>query len=161
LENSTFSLELLRHMSLTRLYFVELRFKGEFTKTIAGKIDTSKEWRRVAVINGQADGKPHNVVATIGDNLNDLDDRSGKTNQERRAYVESIKNRYGSIGKIVNQQILEPAYITLPNPMYGAWGLGIYNPQALGKQQLSELSPSQLNQQRKQALSRWLHPGSK
>lgn len=135
--------------------------KGEFTKTIAGKIDISKEWRRLAVINGQADGKPHNVVAAIGDNLNDLDDRAGKTNQERRAYVESIKNRYGSIGKIVDRQILEPAYITLPNPMYGAWELGIYNPQALGKQQLSELTPSQLNQQRKQALSRWLHPASK
>lgn len=135
--------------------------KGEFTKTIAGRIHTSKEWRRVAVIKGQADGKPHNIVATIGDNLNDLDDRSGKTNPERRAYVESIKNRYGSIGKIVNKQILEPAYITIPNPMYGAWELGIYNPKALGKQQLSELNPSQLNQQRRQALSRWLPPVSK
>ncbi|WP_373543062.1 5'-nucleotidase, lipoprotein e(P4) family [Chamaesiphon sp.] len=130
--------------------------KGEFTKTIAGKIDTSKEWRRAAVINGQADGKPYNVVALIGDNLNDLDDKAGQTNQARRTYVESNKNRYGSIGKVSDNSIFEPAYITLPNPVYGAWELGIYNPKALGKQQLNELSPSQLSQQRKQALSRWL-----
>jgi 5'-nucleotidase (lipoprotein e(P4) family) len=130
--------------------------KGEFTRTIAGKIDTSKEWRRAAVINGKAGGKPYNIVALIGDNLNDLDDKAGQTNQARRAYVESNKNRYGSIGKISTNSTFDSAYITLPNPLYGAWELGIYNPKALGKKQLSELSPSQLSQQRKKALSRWL-----
>jgi predicted secreted acid phosphatase len=99
--------------------------KGECNKTIAGKIDTSKEWRRAPVINGQADGKPHNVVALIGDNLNDLDDKAGQTNQVRRAYVESNKNRYGSINKVSNNNTFDSAYITLPNPMYGAWELGI------------------------------------
>lgn len=150
------TIENLKSLGFTGVNPSTVILKGEFTRIIAGKVNTSKEWRREAVTDGLADGKKYNVVALIGDNLNDLDDKAGKTNQERRTYVENIRNRYGLIGQISDGRILEPAYITLPNPIYGAWEVGIYNPKALGKQELSELSPSELSQQRKQSLNRWI-----
>jgi 5'-nucleotidase (lipoprotein e(P4) family) len=149
------TIENLKSLGFTGVNPNTVILKGEFTKTIAGKIDTSKEWRREAVVNSKADGRKYNVVALIGDNLNDFDDKAGQTNQERRAYVQENKYRYGSID-IAGRRILKSAYITLPNPIYGAWELGLYNPQSVGKKQLNELTPAELSQQRKQTLNRWL-----
>ncbi|BAY39265.1 acid phosphatase [Nostoc sp. NIES-2111] len=123
--------------------------KGEFTKIIDGKESTSKQWRREAVENGQVDGKKYTIVALMGDNLNDFDHKTGVTNQERRSYVEKHSSYYGILDSIPNNKIFEPAYIALPNPMYGNWETGLYKPQAGQK-------PSQKNQQRKQSLIRWL-----
>ncbi|WP_224093217.1 5'-nucleotidase, lipoprotein e(P4) family [Nostoc sp. MS1] len=123
--------------------------KGEFTKIIDGKENTSKQWRREAVENGQADSKKYTIVALIGDNLNDFDQAAGITNQERRSYVEKHSSYYGILDSIPISKTLEPAYIALPNPMYGNWETGLYKPQAGQK-------PSQKNQQRKEVLIRWL-----
>ncbi|MBD2255060.1 5'-nucleotidase, lipoprotein e(P4) family [Nostoc parmelioides] len=130
--------------------------KGEFTKIIDGKENTSKQWRREAIENGKADGKKYTVIALIGDNLNDFDEKVGVTNQERRKSVEKYSNYYGIFDSVPNNKTIEPAYIALPNPMYGNWETGMYNPQAFKKQSPFELSPSEKEQQRKDSLVRWL-----
>ncbi|WP_292771450.1 hypothetical protein [Nostoc sp. NOS(2021)] len=43
--------------------------KGEFSKMINGKENTSKQWRVDAVKNGSADRTKYTVIALIGDNL--------------------------------------------------------------------------------------------
>ncbi|WP_272873335.1 HAD family acid phosphatase, partial [Nostoc sp. PCC 7120 = FACHB-418] len=130
--------------------------KGEFTKIIDGKENTSKQWRREAIENGKADGKKYTVFALIGDSLNDFDEKVGVTNQERRKSVEKYSNYYGIFDSVPNNRTIEPAYIALPNPMYGSWETGMYNPQAFKKQSPFELSPSEKEQQRKDSLVRWL-----
>ncbi|MBD2473339.1 5'-nucleotidase, lipoprotein e(P4) family [Nostoc sp. FACHB-145] len=130
--------------------------KGKFTKVIDGKENTSKQWRREAIENGKADGKKYTVIALVGDNLNDFDETAGKSNQERRNHVNNNRQRYGIFSADPKNKTIEPAYIALPNPMYGNWETGLYNPQAVKKQSPFELSPSEKNQQRKNSLSRWL-----
>ncbi|MBD2215091.1 5'-nucleotidase, lipoprotein e(P4) family [Nostoc linckia FACHB-104] len=130
--------------------------KGEFSKIIDGKENTSKKWRREAVENGKADGKKYTVVALIGDNLNDFDETAGKSNQERRNHVENNRQHYGIFNAESKGKAIEPAYIVLPNPMYGNWETGLYNPQAFQKQNAWELNAVQKNQQRKESLIRWL-----
>ncbi|WP_242462764.1 5'-nucleotidase, lipoprotein e(P4) family, partial [Trichormus variabilis] len=130
--------------------------KGEFTKIIDGKENTSKQWRLEAIENGKADGKKYTVIALIGDNLNDFDEKVGVTNQERRKSVEKYSDYYGIFDSVPNNKAIEPAYITLPNPMYGNWETGMYDPQAFKKQSPFELSPSEKEQQRKDSLVRWL-----
>lgn len=130
--------------------------KGEFTKIIDGKENTSKQWRREAIENGKADGKKYTVIALLGDNLNDFDETAGKSNQERRNYVDNNRLRYGIFDRNAKSKTIDPAYIALPNPMYGNWETGIYNPQAFKKQNAWDMSPSEKNQQRKEGLNAWL-----
>ncbi|AFZ27250.1 putative secreted acid phosphatase [Cylindrospermum stagnale PCC 7417] len=129
--------------------------KGKFSKIIDGKENTSKQWRIEAVKNGSADGKKYTVIALIGDNLNDFDETAGKKNQQRRDHVDKNRNFYGVLDAIPNG-VIEPAYIAIPNPMYGNWETGMYNPQAFKKQSPLEMSPGEKNQQRKESLNRWL-----
>ncbi|MBD2667375.1 5'-nucleotidase, lipoprotein e(P4) family [Richelia sinica] len=128
--------------------------KGEFTKIINGKEDNSKQWRVDAVKNGSADKTKYTVVALIGDNLNDFDETIGKTNQERRDFTDKYRHAYGMLN--VNKGIIEPAYIAIPNPMYGNWETGMYNPKAFNKQSAFDLTPVQRNQQRRESLTRWV-----
>lgn len=130
--------------------------KGEFTKVIDGKENASKQWRREAIENGKADGKKYTVIALLGDNLNDFDETAGKSNQERRNHVNNNRQRYGIFNADPNSKTIEPAYIALPNPIYGNWETGLYNPQAVQKQNAWDMSPSQKNKQRKESLIRWL-----
>lgn len=129
--------------------------KGEFSSTVNGKENTSKQLRREAIESGIADGKAHKIVVLIGDNLNDLDAEAGTTNTARRFHVDTNRNRYGIANNSGKKLDFEPTYVMLPNPMYGAWESGLYNPKAFGQQQWFGLKPSEKSQQRKQALSRW------
>ncbi|WP_292771453.1 hypothetical protein [Nostoc sp. NOS(2021)] len=52
--------------------------------------------------------------------------------------------------------MIKPAYIAIPNPMYGNCETGMYNPQAFNKQSPFDMTPGQRNQQRKESLNRWL-----
>jgi 5'-nucleotidase (lipoprotein e(P4) family) len=125
-----------------------LLLKEEFSETVDGKLNTSKTLRRNAIEQGKIDSINYNIVLLVGDNLNDFDDRAGSTNKQRRDYVDSIKNTYGGIGN-------EITYVVLPNPMYGAWEGGMYNPKEFDKERWFEMTPSQINFQRKNLLIRW------
>jgi 5'-nucleotidase (lipoprotein e(P4) family) len=129
--------------------------KGEFAQLVEGKLDFSKQFRRDAITSGKVDGIKYNIVLLIGDNLNDFDANAGITNPERRNYVEQHQQQYG-ITQNGEEQTIFPVYIILPNPIYGAWEAGLYNPQVYGKEKWYELSPSQKNQQRKATLKKWL-----
>ena len=128
--------------------------KGEFTKQIDGKENTSKQWRVEAVKNGSADGKRYTVIALIGDNLNDFDETIGKNNQQRRDYVDKNRKDYGMFN--ITKGIVKPAYIAIPNPMYGNWETGIYNPLVFKKQSPFDMIPGERNQQRRESLNQWL-----
>ncbi len=125
--------------------------KGEFSKKVAGRIDTNKKFRREAIKQGLTDGIARNIVVLVGDNLNDLGDRFGITNLQRRRSVGRDFHRYGAI----QPKIEEPAYILIPNPIYGDWEAGIYNPSAFNKKRWHELTASEKNWQRKKLLRRW------
>ncbi len=105
--------------------------KGEFSKLINGKEDNSKQWRVDAVKNGSADKTKYTIVALIGDNLNDFDETAGNNNQQRRDFVDKNRNFYGMFN--VNKGTIQPAYIAMPNPMYGNWETGMYNPKAFNR----------------------------
>ncbi|NES83878.1 MAG: hypothetical protein F6K10_22070 [Moorea sp. SIO2B7] len=105
-----------------------LLLKGEFTKIIDGKANTSKQFRREAVENSSADGIVYTIVVVLGDNLNDLDNKAGSSNRERRNYVTTNNISYGIIEAIPETKHIKPAQIILPNPMYGAWEVGLYKP---------------------------------
>ncbi len=128
--------------------------KGEFTKQIDGKENTSKQWRVEAIKNGSADGKRYTVIALIGDNLNDFDETIGKNNQQRRDYVDKNRKDYGMFN--ITKGIVKPAYIAIPNPMYGNWETGIYNPLVFKKQSPFDMTPGERNQQRRESLNQWL-----
>lgn len=128
--------------------------KGEFTKVINKKENMSKQFRREAIQNGFADGKIHKVVALVGDNLNDFDDQAGDSNRKRREYVDDHRDQYGSLSVAGESDSLRPAYIILPNPMYGAWEQALYNPSNFGKKEVFDMTASEKNQQRKEALIR-------
>ncbi len=125
--------------------------KGEFTKQIDGKENTSKQWRVEAIKNGSADGKRYTVIALIGDNLNDFDETIGKNNQQRRDYVDKNRKDYGMFN--ITKGIVKPAYIAIPNPMYGNWETGIYNPLVFKKQSPFDMTPGERNQQRRESLN--------
>lgn len=65
--------------------------------------ESSKQNRRNAVL------MRFDVALYCGDNLNDLDEFSKMTNEERNKKVDLIKSEFGS------------RLIVLPNPMYGDW----------------------------------------
>ncbi|WP_413173329.1 5'-nucleotidase, lipoprotein e(P4) family [Anabaena azotica] len=129
--------------------------KGEFTKTINGKEDNSKQWRIDAIQNGIADKTKYTIVALIGDNLNDFDETAGNNNQQRRDFVDKNRNLYGILNA-TNKGVIQPAYIAIPNPMYGNWEIGMYNPKAFNKQSAFNMTPAERNQQRNESLTRWL-----
>ncbi|MBD2505394.1 5'-nucleotidase, lipoprotein e(P4) family [Anabaena azotica] len=128
--------------------------KGEFTKKIDGKENTSKQWRVDAVKNGSADGKKYTIVSLIGDTLNDFDEAVGKNNPQRRDHVDSNRNSYGMLS-ITDKGVVKPAYIAIPNPMYGNWETGLYNPKVFNKQNPFEMTAQEKNQQRRESLNRW------
>ena len=142
----------LKAVGFTRVNESTTILDGEFVKTINGQRDTSKQWRREAVEKGLVDGIPHTIVVLIGDNLDDFDARAGKPNSERRDYVETNQRRYGTINYAGSK--IEPAYIVIPNPMYGSWEAGLYKPSEFGSKKWFQMSPSEKNQQRKEALMR-------
>jgi 5'-nucleotidase (lipoprotein e(P4) family) len=129
--------------------------KGEFSKIINSKEDNSKQWRVDAVKNGSADKTKYTIVALIGDNLNDFDETAGNNNQQRRDFVDKNRNLYGMFN-ITKTGKIQPAYIAIPNPMYGNWEIGMYNPKAFNKQSAFDMTPAERNQQRKESLTRWL-----
>ncbi len=148
----------LKALGFTGVNEQSLLLKGEFSKIANAKENTSKQLRREAIESGKADGKAHKIVVLVGDNLNDLDAEAGITNAARRFHVDLNKDRYGvanASGNRSKNQVFEPTYVVLPNPMYGAWESGLYDPKAFGQQQWFQLKPSEKSQQRKQALSRW------
>ena len=130
-----------------------LLLKGKFTKTINGRTDTSKQWRIDAVSNGQVDGINHNVVILIGDNLNDFADISKNDNVVRKEFVTKTKEQQGIL--VMTSDGFQPAYITLPNPIYGDWENGLYNPQKFNKKNHWDLSPAQKAIQRLESLIKW------
>ncbi|MEA5487475.1 MULTISPECIES: 5'-nucleotidase, lipoprotein e(P4) family [Pseudanabaena] len=130
-----------------------LLLKGEFTKTINGRNDTSKQWRIDAVSNGKVDGINHNVVIFIGDNLNDFADISKNDNTVRKEFVAKTQKQQGIL--VINPDGFQPAYVTLPNPIYGDWENGLYNPQKFNKKNHWDLSPSQKFMQRLESLIKW------
>lgn len=144
----------LKALGFTGVNEQSVMVKGEFSTTVDGKENTSKQLRRSAIESGKADGKAYKIVVLVGDNLNDLDAQAGTTNTQRRFHVDANRNRYG-IANNGSWQDFEPTYVMLPNPMYGAWESGLYDPKAFGQQQWFDLKPDQKSQQRKQALSRW------
>lgn len=145
----------LKSVGLTGVNEQTVLLKGEFSKMINGTENTSKQWRVDAVKNGSADRTKYTVIALIGDNLNDFDETAGKNNQQRRDYVDKNHNFYGVFDALPNGMI-KPAYIAIPNPMYGNWETGMYNPHAFNKQSPFDMTPGQKNQQRKESLNRWL-----
>ncbi|MBD2665129.1 acid phosphatase (Class B) [Richelia sinica FACHB-800] len=129
--------------------------RGEFSKVINGKENNSKQWRLDAINNGIADGNKHTIVAFVGDSLNDFDEAAGRNNQQRRDYVDKNRNSYG-VFDITNAGMIQPAYIAIPNPMYGNWEIGMYDPKPFNKQTTLEMTPGERSQQRKESLNRWL-----
>lgn len=130
-----------------------LLLKGEFTKTVDGKVNTSKQWRFEAVVNSAADGIKHNVVVLMGDNLNDFADIDKNKNQVRKEFVDQTKSQQGIF--TITDSGFQPAYVTLPNPVYGDWENGLYNPSKFSKKSPFDLSPAQKMIQRIESLIKW------
>lgn len=129
--------------------------KGEFTKIINGKKNSSRKLRIQAIKNGSVDGSKHTIIALIGDSLNDFDEKAGRSNQKRRNYVDKYRSSYGILQVLPNGKI-KPAYIAIPNPMYGDWEIGIYNPEKFNKKVPFLMTPGERSQQRQESLTRWL-----
>jgi 5'-nucleotidase (lipoprotein e(P4) family) len=130
--------------------------KGEFTKKIDGKENQSKQFRLDAITQGSANGKKQNIVMFIGDNLNDFAELDSNNNQVRKTFIDENKEQQGVFITTENNGY-KPACISIPNPMYGYWEYGLYNPEKLGKKSLWDLSPSDKTTQRKQSLIRWIN----
>jgi 5'-nucleotidase (lipoprotein e(P4) family) len=145
----------LKSVGFTKVNDETVLVKGEFNKLINGKEDTSKQWRLDAIKNGNANGKKQTIIAFIGDSLNDFEETAGRNNQQRRDFVDKTRNFYGMLNVSKDGKI-QPAYIALPNPMYGNWETALYNSQAFKKQSALEMTPAQISQQRKESLNRWL-----
>ncbi len=148
------TIENLKSLGFTGVNPKTVILKGEFTRTIAGKIDTSKEWRREAVINGQADGKKYNWVSLMVTISMILMIKLDKQ-------IKNAEPTFRKTNTVMARSILLETYLRIclyypTQSIYGAWELGLYNPQAVGKKQLNELTPAEISQQRKQALNRWL-----
>lgn len=130
-----------------------LLLKGEFTKTIEEKKDTAKQWRMKAVTNGEADTIKRNVVVFMGDNLNDFSEIDKNDNQLRKEFVDRTQGQYGLL--TVNSEGFKPAYIALPNPMYGDWENGLYDAKRFGKNSIWDLTPEQKTILRRESLIKW------
>ncbi len=127
--------------------------KGEFSRMINGKADYSKKWRFDAIRTGQADGINHNIVIFVGDNLNDFSEIDKYNNNIRKKFVAEFKEYFGFF--VGNNSQFKPAYIVLPNPVYGAWENGLYDASAFGKDSILKMTVEEKNLQRRQSLIRW------
>ncbi len=130
-----------------------LLLKGEIVKEIDGKTDTSKKWRMEAVTNGLIDGKEYNAIIFIGDNLNDFSDIDKNNNQVRKEFVDNSREQHGVL--VIDDSSFKPAYITLPNPIYGYWENGLYNAEKFNKESIWSLTPSEKFSQRLESLIKW------
>jgi 5'-nucleotidase (lipoprotein e(P4) family) len=129
-----------------------LLLKGEFIHKIDNKIDTSKKWRMDAVTNGRVDGIKHNSVVFIGDNLNDFEQVNTDSNEIRKSFVDKTKQQQGIF--TFTAKGFKPAYISLPNPMYGDWENGLYDASEFSKKNFWDLTPAQKSIQRFRSLIR-------
>ena len=129
--------------------------KGEFSRSIDGQENTSKQFRREAVENVDADGAKHQIVVLVGDNLNDFLAVTRESNEVRRQVVKAHQEQFGVFVSNNALQNPKPAYIILPNPLYGYWESALYNPAEFGKEKWYQLTPTEKNHQRQQALMRW------
>lgn len=130
-----------------------LLLKGEFTKTINGRTNTNKQWRMEAITEGMVDGINHNAVIYVGDNLNDFSEIDKNDNEVRKEFVDDTQAQQGIL--IVTEDGFKPAYISIPNPMYGYWENGLYNAETFGKSSIWDLTPTQKSLQRIESLIRW------
>ncbi|BAQ63923.1 5'-nucleotidase, lipoprotein e(P4) family [Geminocystis sp. NIES-3709] len=126
-----------------------LLLKGEFTNDG----NTAKQWRMEAVTNKEADGVKRNIVIFMGDNLNDFSEIDKNSNQVRKEFVDRTQLQYGLF--TVNSEGFKPAYIVLPNPMYGDWENGLYDAKRFGKNSIWDLNPEQKTILRKESLIKW------
>lgn len=140
-------------LSFTGVNEETLMLKGEFTKTIDGKKDNSKQWRMEAVTKGEVDGIKHNAVIFMGDNLNDFAEIEQNNNQVRKEFVDNTKQEYGLL--TMTDKGFKPVYIALPNPMYGNWEYGLYDAKRFDKNSIWDLTPAQKSLQRIESLIRW------
>lgn len=137
-------------LGFTGVSDVTLLLKGEFTNNG----NTDKQWRMEAISKGKADGVKHNIVIFMGDNLNDFSEIDKNSNQMRKEYVDRTQTQYGLFS--TTAEGFKPAYIALPNPLYGDWENGLYDASKYGKKSILDLTPSQKTQQRKESLIKWL-----
>lgn len=151
-ENNDLELATMRNMKKLGFKGVSeeiLLLKGEFTN----EGNTAKQWRMEAVTNGKADGIKRNIIIFMGDNLNDFSEIDKNSNQIRKEFVDRTQGQYGLF--TVNSEGFKPAYIALPNPMYGYWENGLYDAKKFGKNSIWDLTPEQKTILRKESLIKW------
>lgn len=137
----------LHKLGITGVSEETVLLKGEFTKIIDGQENQGKQWREQAITKGLANGIKYNIVMLVGDNLNDFAELEKNNNDLRKKFVQTTKNQQGIFLQQTNQETIKPAYISLPNPMYGYWEYGLYKER--------NLTPEQKNQHRKKSLILW------
>lgn len=130
-----------------------LLLKGEFSKTINGRTDTSKQWRMEAITEGIVDGISHSAIMFVGDNLNDFSEIDKNDNEVRKTFVDNTQDQQGIL--VLTENGFEPAYISIPNPMYGYWENGLYDAEEFGKSSIWDLNPAQKSLQRIASLIKW------
>ena len=130
-----------------------LLLKGEFTKTINGRVDTRKQWRMDAITGGMVDSIDHSAIMFVGDNLNDFSEIDKNNNEVRKEFVDNTQAQQGIF--VLTENGFKPAYISIPNPMYGYWENGLYDAETFGKSSIWDLTPAQKLFQRIESLIRW------
>lgn len=142
----------LKQLGFSGVNEITVILEGEFTKNINNQVSTAKEWRRQAVTNGLLDGIHHNIVVLMGDNLNDLSSsfENSLTNSEKSTEVENLKQQFS-----FSKNMALPTFIVIPNPLYGSWESGLYDPQKFNAKKWYELTPEQKDQERRENLIMW------
>lgn len=142
----------LKQLGFSGVNEITVILEGEFTKNINNQVSTAKEWRRQAVTNGLLDGIYHNIVVLMGDNLNDLSNsfENSLTNSEKSTEVENLKQQFS-----FSKNMALPTFIVIPNPLYGSWESGLYDPQKFNAKKWYELTPEQKDQERRENLIMW------
>ncbi|MBF2055668.1 MAG: hypothetical protein IGQ45_00305 [Cyanobacterium sp. T60_A2020_053] len=74
-------------------------------------------------------------------------------NQVRNKFVDDTQAQQGRL--IITANGYQPAYITIPNPMYGYWENGLYDAEEYGKSSIWDLTPEQKSAQRIKSLITW------
>lgn len=132
LEQAT--IENMNNLGIEEVSEKNLLLKGECFKTINNEDDKSKKLRREAILsndlseftNCDINTGSYNIVMLIGDNLNDFDEVKSD-NEKRKKFLENHKEQLGVFPKNDSNSGIEPAYITIPNPMYGDWIDALYD----------------------------------
>ena len=153
----------MQSLGITGVSEETLLLRGEcFKKNEKDQKIDDKQLRREAILNNinyenclikENDNKSnkYNIVMLLGDNLNDFYfDNVNSDNKERKRFVEVNKDQLGLFEFDDSTSQLKPAYITIPNPMYGGWIDALYYPK-----KDSELTISQQDVLRKQSLIKW------